>query len=62
VSIPLKALVALELDGVVYQPGEWISLPDGQDARATQLQAYGYVAPASAEPVKKTRRKTAPAS
>jgi hypothetical protein len=62
VSIPLKALVTLELDGVVYQPGEWITLPDGQDARAAQLLAYGYADEAPADPVKRPRRKAAPSS
>lgn len=57
-SISLKALVTLELDGAVYQPGEWITLPDGQEARAAELQAYGYVDRAPVEPMKKTRRKT----
>lgn len=56
-SIPLKARVQLELDGHTYQPGEWITLPDGQQERALELQAYGYADEASAEPVKKVRRK-----
>jgi hypothetical protein len=60
--ISLRALVTLEVDGVVYASGEVLELPDGHEARATQLQSYGYAAEAPAEPVKKTRRKTTPAS
>ncbi|MGA5598381.1 hypothetical protein ACPCSE_29525 [Streptomyces cellulosae] len=56
-SIPLKARVQLDIDGHVYQPGEWVSLPDGQEERARQLLAYGYADEAPAQPVKpKTRR------
>jgi hypothetical protein len=62
VSIALQALVQLELDGHVYQPGEWITLSDGQEARAAELQTYGYAAEAPVEPVKKTRRKATPTS
>lgn len=58
-SIPLKARVQLELDGHVYQPGEWVTLPDGQEARAQQLLAYGYADEAPADPVKPRRRKAA---
>lgn len=58
-SIPLKARVQLEIDGHVYQPGEWVTLPDGQEDRARQLLAYGYADEVSAEPVKPRRRKTA---
>lgn len=57
-SISLQALVQLEIDGVVHQPGDWITLPDGQEDRAAQLQSYGYAEQAPAEPMKKTRRKT----
>jgi hypothetical protein len=59
VSIPLKALVILELDGVVYASGEVLVLPDGQEARAAGLRTYGYAAEAPAEPVKPRRRKSA---
>lgn len=58
-SIPLKARVQLDIDGRVYQPGEWVSLPDGQEDRARQLLAYGYADEAPAEPVKPRRRKAA---
>jgi hypothetical protein len=56
--ISLRALVTLELDGVVYASGEVLELPEGQEARAAQLQSYGYADASPAEPVKKTRRKT----
>jgi hypothetical protein len=59
VSIPLKALVTLELDGVVYASGEWIALPDDQQSRAQGLLSYGLVEEAPAEPVKTRRRRTA---
>lgn len=57
-SIPLRALVVLEVDGVVYASGEVLELPDGQEARAVELQSYGYADEAPVEPMKKTRRKT----
>jgi hypothetical protein len=75
VSIALQALVQLEIDGAVYQPGEWITLPDGQEARAAELQSYGYAdelvtgseeAPVAvqeaAAPVRTRRKRTASTS
>lgn len=56
-SIPLKALVQLELDGQVYPAGQWVSLPDGQEERAAELLAYGLAEEAPADPVKKTRKR-----
>ena len=58
-SIPLKDLVTLEVDGVVYATGEELELPDGQEARAAELASYGYADEAPAEPVKPRRRKAA---
>lgn len=57
-SISLRALVALELDGVAYAAGEVLELPDSQEARAAELDSYGYADEIPAEPMKKTRRKT----
>jgi hypothetical protein len=62
VSIPVKVLVTLELDGVVYVSGEIAEFPESHAARAREFASYGYVTPASEEPVKKTRRKTASTS
>ncbi|MEU9405576.1 hypothetical protein AB0E08_07715 [Streptomyces sp. NPDC048281] len=56
--ISLRALVSLELDGVVHAPGAVLELPDGQEARAAELQRYGYAAEAPAEPVRTRRRRS----
>ena len=61
-SISLRALVALDLDGVEYAAGEVLELPDGQEARAAELRSYGYACEVPVEPVKRARRKAAPAS
>lgn len=58
-SVSLRALVFLELDGVVYASGEVLELPDGQEARAAELLSYGYADEAPAEPVRTRRRRTA---
>lgn len=58
-SIPLKAVVSVELDGVVYASGQWITLPDEQQERAQGLLSYGLVEEAPADPVKTRRRRTA---
>lgn len=57
-SIPLKARVQLGIDGRIYAPGEWVELPDGQEARARQLVEYGLVDEAPAEPVKPKARRS----
>jgi hypothetical protein len=57
VTIPLKALVALELDGKDYAPGEWVTLPDGQEDRAQSLLAHGLAEQAPANPVKTSRKR-----
>jgi hypothetical protein len=57
VSISVQARVQIALDGVVYGPGEWITLPDEQQQRAQELVAYGLVDEAPAAPVKPRRRK-----
>jgi hypothetical protein len=59
VSKRLRARVQLELDGHVYAPDDWITLPDGQETRAQELLAHGYADEAPAEPVKPRRRKAA---
>ncbi|MFE0490243.1 hypothetical protein [Streptomyces griseoaurantiacus] len=58
-SVSVKALVRLELDGAVYEPGQWVTLPDGQAERAQGLVAHGLAAEAPAAPVKPARRKRA---
>jgi hypothetical protein len=57
VSISVKALVQIALDGAIYKPDEWITLPDEQQPRAQELLAYGLVVEAPAAPVKPRRRK-----
>lgn len=57
-SVSVKALVQIDLDGKPYAPGEWITLPDEQKARAQELLAYGLVEEAPAAPVKARRRRT----
>lgn len=42
-NVSIRTCVTLELDGTVYQPGEWITLPGSQLTRAQQLLAYRYV-------------------
>lgn len=56
-SVSVKALVHINLDGAEYEPGEWITLPDGQEPRAQELLAYGLAEEAPAAPVKSRRRK-----
>jgi hypothetical protein len=53
----VKALVQLSLDGKTHQPGEWVTLPDGQRERARTLVAYGMAEEAPAAPVKAPRRR-----
>lgn len=50
-TIELKARVDMNVDGVTYAAGEWISLPEGQQARAQELIRYGL-----ADAAKKPRR------
>jgi hypothetical protein len=57
-SVSVKALVQLGLDGETYEPGDWITLPDEQQPRAQELLAYGLVEEAPAAPVKGRRRRT----
>lgn len=70
-TVSMRAAVVLEVDGVTYQPGEWITLPDRQQARAAQLVAYGYAdematdtgqAPVAAPVKARRKRAAAPAS
>lgn len=58
-SVSVKALVQIDLDGKTYEPGEWITLPDRQRARAQELLAYGLAEEAPAKPVKPSRRRSA---
>lgn len=55
-TVSVKALVQLDLDGTTYEPGEWVTLPDTQAARAQELLAYGLAEEAPAAPVKARRR------
>ncbi|MEU6362131.1 hypothetical protein [Streptomyces albidoflavus] len=56
-SVAVKALVQITLDGRQYEAGEWITLPEEQRARAQELVAYGLAEQAPAAPVKARRRK-----
>ncbi|MCX4799583.1 hypothetical protein OG497_37650 [Streptomyces sp. NBC_01242] len=56
-SVSVKALVQIDLDGTTYEPGSWITLPDSQGARAQELLAYGLVEEAPAKPVRPKRRR-----
>lgn len=55
-SISVKARVHIALDGKVYAPGAWITLPDEQLVRAQALVTYGLADEAPAAPVR-TRKK-----
>lgn len=55
-SVSVKALVQINLDRKTYEPGEWITLPDGQEPRAQELVSYGLAEEAPAKPVKARRR------
>lgn len=57
-TVSVKALVQIDLDGKTYEPGEWITLPDEQKPRAQELLAYGLVEEAPAAPVKARRRRS----
>ncbi|MFD8648648.1 hypothetical protein [Streptomyces mirabilis] len=57
-TVSVKALVQLDLDGKTYEPGEWITLPDEQKSRAQELLTYGLAEEAPAAPVKGRRRRT----
>ncbi|MGW7100422.1 hypothetical protein [Streptomyces sp. NPDC054838] len=56
-TVSVKARVQITLDGRVYEPGQWLTLPVGQEARAQELLAYGLADEAPAAPVKARRRK-----
>lgn len=56
-GISVKARVQITLDGTTYEPGQWITLPETQRARAQELLTYGLADEAPAEPVKPRRRK-----
>ncbi|MFJ4902887.1 hypothetical protein [Streptomyces sp. NPDC088727] len=56
-TLSVKALVQIVLDGESYEPGQWITLPDGQQARAQELLSYGLAEEAPAAPVKSKRRR-----
>lgn len=58
-SIPIRVLVTMEVDGVLYMTGEVAELPAGQEARAREFASYGYAAEVPEEPVKPRRRKAA---
>jgi hypothetical protein len=60
VSVSVQARVRLDLDGVVYEPGQWIALPDEQLGRAQELLTYGLVALPPVAPVKTSRRRASP--
>ncbi|MFI0967100.1 hypothetical protein ACH4S8_37800 [Streptomyces sp. NPDC021080] len=57
-SVSVKALVHLTVDGTAYEAGEWVTLPDAQAARAQELVSYGLAEEAPAAPVKGRRRRS----
>ncbi|MET7363241.1 hypothetical protein ABZS76_33055 [Streptomyces sp. NPDC005562] len=57
-SVSVQALVQIALDGTVYEPGEWITLPEEQRMRARELVSYGLAKQAPAAPVKARKART----
>lgn len=58
-TVSVKALVQITIDGKTYQPGQWITFPEAQKWRAQELVAYGLAEEAPAKPVKPVRRRAA---